>query len=113
MLAFVGILVGESGFNFLGSKITGIICAPQARCLHKLSPLENNNLIREWVYVPCVDSSIGPAIYQYQQAHALYSAFTPIVLGLCLVIEGYSIVNDWKWAKGARSASDGRSVGDG
>lgn len=38
----------------------------------------------------------GPAIYQYQQAEALFPAWSANVVGLVLAIEGYNIVNGWQ-----------------
>jgi len=60
MLAFLGIVIGESGFSFFGDSIN------------------------------------GPAIYQYQQAEALFNAWSFNVVGLTLAVEGYNIVNGWQ-----------------
>ena len=38
----------------------------------------------------------GPAIYQYQQAEGILNAWTYNVLGLCLAVEGYNIINGWQ-----------------
>jgi len=38
----------------------------------------------------------GPAIYHFQQAEYVLSAFAPNVVGLALAIEGYNIINGWQ-----------------
>lgn len=60
MLAFLGFLFGESGFNFLGGSI------------------------------------VGPGIYQYQQAEALFNAWSWNVVGFALAVEGFNIVKGWQ-----------------
>ena len=42
------------------------------------------------------DSITGPAIYQYQQAESIFSAWSLNVIGLTLAVEGYNIVNGWE-----------------
>jgi len=38
----------------------------------------------------------GPAIFQYQQAEGIISAWSANVIGLTLAVEGYSIVKTWE-----------------
>jgi len=42
------------------------------------------------------DVITGPAIYQYQQADALFPAFTFNVLGFALAVEGFNIIKGWE-----------------
>jgi Chlorophyll A-B binding protein len=52
-------------------------------------------------------STTGPAIFQYQQADAMFNAFTLNVLGLTAAIEGYNIVNGWSSTEETLAAVDG------
>jgi len=49
----------------------------------------------------------GPAIFQYQQAEALFPAFTANVIGFCLAIEGFNIVKGWDPVGKTASSSSG------
>ena len=42
------------------------------------------------------DSITGPAIFQYQQAETLFTAWSANVIGLTLAVEGFNIVNGWQ-----------------
>jgi Chlorophyll A-B binding protein len=48
----------------------------------------------------------GPAIYQYQQAETFFNAWSFNVVGFCLAVEGYNIVNGWDSPSETMSTND-------
>ena len=61
----------------------------------------------------------GPAIFQYQQAEGIFSAWSANVIGLTLAVEGFNIVKGWapvsdtlKDSTGLANLKDGYVNGD-
>jgi len=53
------------------------------------------------------DSITGPAILQYQQADAMFQAFTFNVLGFAAAVEGFNIVKGWESPEETAKSLDG------
>ena len=80
MIAFLGILVGESGFSFFGDAISG-------PAIYQFQQAEgfSNSFTKRQIHP---ESCIFPL--------ATINAFTANVIGFTLAIEGFNIVKGWQ-----------------